>query len=190
MPPHDSLTYAEFGHRFFALAVTRERILAGVAGLAGNRIEFGPKGVGPGRLAQVTAIGEVGVATVEPSAGELIAFSLGVPVDLDLVVDLGVDQHRFAVDVTVGLTITARAADPLRVVIDVEPPTKDDVTVAVKAAGVRASILQRVAGVDDEIRRFVAKYVARELDKPHIKKARDIDVAERIDSGWRRAAGV
>ena len=41
-----------------------------------------------------------------------------------------------------------------------------------KAKGLRASVLQRVAGVEGELRRFVARYVARELDKPHVREAR------------------
>jgi hypothetical protein len=31
----------------------------------------------------------------------------------------------------------------------------------------------------------VARYVTREIDKPHIRKARDIDVAARIDGAWK-----
>ena len=48
----------------------------------------------------------------------------------------------------------------------------------------RAAVLQRIAGVDREIRRFVARFVARELDKPHVRAARDIDVAGRIERAW------
>jgi hypothetical protein len=70
------------------------------------------------------------------------------------------------------------------VVIDVDTPTWRDVTVAIEAEGLRAAVLQRVAGMDREIGRFVAKFVARELDKPHIRAARDIDVAARIDGAW------
>ena len=54
-----------------------------------------------------------------------------------------------------------------------------------EAEGLRAAVLQRVAGIEREIGRFVAKYVGRELDKPHIRKARDIDVAARIDGAWK-----
>ena len=53
-----------------------------------------------------------------------------------------------------------------------------------EAEGVRAEVLRRVGGIDREIRRFVAKYVAREIDKPQIQAARDIDVAARIDKAW------
>ncbi len=59
-------------------------------------------------------------------------------------------------------------------------------TVTVEAVGLRASVLQKAAGIDAEIRRFVARFVAKELDKPHIREARDIDVAARIDHAMRR----
>ncbi len=41
-----------------------------------------------------------------------------------------------------------------------------------QAEGIRASIMQRVANVEGELRRFVARYVAREVTKPHIALAR------------------
>jgi len=181
----DRITYAEFGERFFAHAVTEARIVGALSGLAGDRIEFGPIGAGPGKLAKVSAVGELGVASAAPLDAEHVAFRLTIPVALDLHIDLGVDEHTFHAAIAVGLTLTARAADPLRVVIDVDPPTWRDVTVEVEADGVRAEVLRRVAGIDREIRRFVAKYIAREIDKPHIRAARDIDVAARIDGAWK-----
>ncbi|RZS37665.1 hypothetical protein EV193_105223 [Herbihabitans rhizosphaerae] len=179
----DYCSYEEFGRRFFEHAVTEERILGAVAGLAGEPIEFGPIGAGPGKIAQVSASGKVGAATVRPLTREHVAFLLTIPVDLLLTINLG-GAHRFRADVEVRLTITARAAEPLRVVIDVEPPTKENVVVSVRAEGLRATMMRYAASVDEEIRRFVAKYVAREIDKPKIKAARDIDVAARIDGAW------
>jgi hypothetical protein len=86
---------------------------------------------------------------------------------------LGGQDHRFHADVSVGLKLTARAAEPLRVVIGVEPSTRRDVMVSVDPEGLRATMLQRVAGI--EIQRYVATYIAREITKPQIKRARDID---------------
>ncbi len=182
----DRVSYADFGAGFFEHAVTETRIVGALSGLSGDPIEFGPIGAGPGRLAQVSASGEVGSASADRLDGEEVAYRLLIPVSLDLCIDLGVDQHRFHADVTVGLRLTARAAAPLRVVIDVDKPTWRDVTVALRAEGLRATVLQRVAGIDREIGRFVARFVARELDKPHIQAARDIDVARRIDRSWVR----
>jgi hypothetical protein len=183
---HDDprVPYAVFGERFFEHAVTQERIVGALGGLAGDPIEFGPIGAGPGRIAHVTASGVVGRGVAARVPGDEIAFRLTIPVALDLQIDLGMDHHRFHADVAVGLNLHARAAEPLRVVIDVDPPTWRDVSVEVKAEGLRAGVLKRLAGIDREIGRFVARFVRRELDKPHIRAARDIDVAARIDGAW------
>lgn len=185
----DYTTYAAFGQRFFEHAVSEERILGALGGLAGDEIDFGPIGVGPARLAKVSAHGEIGQSSIERLEGDEVAFLLTIPVDLLLHLDLGVDQHRFKAAVRVNLHLTARAADPLRVVIDIEPPTKQNVHVKVEGDSLRASLLQLVAGIDGEIRKFVAKFVAKEIDKPHIRAARDIDVGARIDAAW-AARGV
>lgn len=183
--PEDDFSYAEFGAAFFEHAVTAERILGAVSGIAGDPIEFGPIGAGPGKIAKVRASGLVGQADARRMPGELVAFRLTIPVDLRLHVDLGVDEHEFRTKLRVGLTLTARAAPPLRVVIDIDEPHSKDVLVDVEAGTRRGAVLQILAGVDREIARFVARYVAREIDKTHIRDARDIDVAARIDGAWR-----
>jgi hypothetical protein len=181
----DRVPYAVFGERFFELAVTEERIARGVSGIAGDPIEFGPIGAGPGKIAQVRASGVVGEAAVQRLPRDEVSFRLSIPVNLDLHIDLGVDSHTFHAVVTVNLTLTARAAEPLRVVIDIDDPRTEDVDVQLEAETMRGGLLQRVAGIDREIGRFVARYVRRELDKPRIRAARDIDVAARIDGAWK-----
>ncbi len=165
--------------------MTEARIVGALRSIAGDPIKFGPIGAGPGGIAKVSADGVVGLASAEAVAGDLVAFRLVIPVDLDLRIAIGPDHSRFHADVEVALQLTARAAHELRVLIDVEPPTSKDVTLQLKADGVRADILGRVAGVDREIRRFIAKYVGREIDKPNIRKAREIDVAARIDGAYK-----
>jgi hypothetical protein len=181
----DRITYAHFGERFFVHAVTVERIARGAGGLAGEEIAFGPIGAGPGKMAQVSATGVVGEPGCQPRDGGELTFALTIPVELDLEIDLGVDTHRFHAQVAVNLALTARAAAPLRVVIDIDEPTEQDVEVKLEAKTLRGGLLQRIAGIDREIGKFVARYVQRELDKPHIRAARDIDVAARIDGAYK-----
>jgi hypothetical protein len=181
----DLIGYDEWGMRFFEAAVTEERILAGVNAMAGQQIDFGPLGVGPGRVAKVTAVGEIGTATGRRTSTDPVQFDVRLPVALRFKLDLGVDVHRFNADVEVPLRMTARAREDLAIVIDVEPPTKDDVTVALKAQGLRATVVQYAANVDGELRRFIAKYVSRELDAPKIVAARVVDVGAALE----RAAG-
>ncbi|WP_067436260.1 hypothetical protein [Nocardioides jensenii] len=178
------VSYEDFGRQFFATAVTAERILAGIGGLAGEPIEFGPIGVGPGRLAKVTATGSIGQPLTSPREGNLVAYRVELPVDLRLSIDLQLDTHRFDARLVVPLELTARAQQGCRIFIDALAPRADQVQVDLRASGMRASLLQRVAGVEGEIQRFVATYVARELEKPGIRAARTIDVARAIDSSW------
>lgn len=94
------------------------------------------------------------------------------------------DKQRFTVDGDIALRATARAAEPLTLVIDVAKPRPSDIAVHVTSKSVRGEILRIVAGVDTEIRRFVAAYVADEIDSPASQEAKVIDVAEAVASAW------
>lgn len=177
-------TYEEFGTLFFKAAVTRERIIGAVDGIAGKPIDFGPMGVGPGRIAQVTAKGQIGQATATELPGVPISYDLVVPVDLDFTINLQVEKQRFHAAVEVPLVVTAHATTDLRIIVDVTPPNPDELKLDLAADGLRAGLLGRIANVDGELRRFVAKYVARELEKPHIVATRNIDVGVSIDVAW------
>lgn len=182
--PPAYVPYATFGERFFELAVTEERLTAAVGTMAGDPIAFGPIGAGPGRVAQVSAAGEIGRATASRQPGEDVCFRLSIPVSLELLIVLGVDRHRFAATLDVTLMVTARAAEPLRIVIDIEEPTWRDVQLTVEAGSRRATLLQRVSGLDRELATFVARFVAREIDKPRARAMRDIDVLAQIDAAF------
>ena len=177
-------TYEEFGARFFEAAITPERVLGAVDSVAGQPIDFGPMGVGPGRIARVMAKGQIGEATATKVPGIPITYHLVVPVSLDFTVDLQVEKERFHAEVEVPLTVIAHATRDLRIVVDVTPPNPDELELDLSAATLRAGLLQRIANIDGELRRFVAKYVARELEKPHIKATRNIDVGVSIDVAW------
>ena len=82
------------------------------------------------------------------------------------------------------MIVTAHATTDLRIVVDVTPPNPDELKLDLEADGLRAGLLGRIANVDGELRRFVAKYVARELEKPHIVATRNIDVGVSIDVAW------
>jgi len=175
------ISYADWGTRFFTTAVTTDRVLAGVNVLAGQPIDVGPMGVGPGRLVKVTARGAIGSAVGERTSVSPVTFRMDLPVSLEFVIDLGMDKHRFVADIVVPLTLVAHAHADLRIVLDVVPPSTDQVVIRLKAQGLRASITQHAANVEGELRRFVAKYVARELTKPYVRAACTIDVSGAID---------
>lgn len=170
-------TYETFGLRFLQHAVTVERITDGVSGLTGQPIEFGPLGAGPAKIAKVRANGRIGAPRVHRMFDdEPLRFRLNIPVDLWFTVALPATEHRFTADVDVELRLTARVAEPLRVVIDVDPPDRKDITVALRSEGLASTVLSMVAGMDYELKRFLVRYIAREIDKPHIRQARDVDL--------------
>lgn len=174
------ISYREWGERFFATAVTTERVLHGVNVLAGRPIEVGPIGVGPGRLAKVVARGRIGNATGERYAEDPVAFHVSLPVTLDFSLDLPMGRQRYDAELTVPLTITAQAREDLAIVLDVAPPAAADIGVRLEAKGLRATLTQYAADVEGELRRFVAKYVARELGQPHVQRATLIDVGAAV----------
>lgn len=181
----DLIEYGEWGERFFEFAVTEERVLAGVNAMAGQPIDVGPMGVGPGRVAKVTARGEIGTAVGARTSTSPVHFDVRLPVKLEFELDLGIDVHRFGADIEVPLRLTAHARDDLAIVIEIEPPRSNEIQLDLHAQGLRASLTGRVANVEGELRRFIAKYVGRELAKPKIQAARVVDVAAAIN----RAAG-
>lgn len=177
----DYVDYADWGVAFFRSAVSADRVLAGINVLAGQPIDVGPLGIGPGRVVKIRATGAIGQAVGVRASEDPVSFRIDLPVSLEFAIDLGVDTHRFLADISVPLVLTARARRDLAIVLDVAPPTAEQVVVRVRAQGVRASITKRAANVEGELKRFVASYVVRELDKPYVMAARVIDVSGAID---------
>ena len=177
-----SVSYAEFGQRFFDLVVTADRLADTLAGLSGRPLEIGPVGAGPGKIARVTVTGSIGKAAAVREEGEPLRFRVALPLEIDLLVQLPGQDARFHGVVTVAIALVARAVAPLRVVFDVTPPEPGDVEVDLVADGVRAGLLRAAAGLDEEMKRYVARYVATELDKPKARAARELDLLARIDS--------
>ena len=180
----DYVTYEDFGRRFFELAVTEERVAAAFAEIAGDEFEMGPMAQGPAGLARVTAKVKIQQPHVRRTLGDTITFAIRIPLIIELVIDLWLDKQRFVIDGDIALRATARAAQPLLIVIDVAKPRPSDIAVHVPSRSVRGEILRILAGVDGEIKRFVAAYVAEEIDSPASQQAKIIDVAEQTVSAW------
>jgi hypothetical protein len=189
-PEVDYITYEEFGRRFIEHAVSAERVRGALSELAGSSFQFGPIGAGPGRIAKISADVDLGDIEVERFVLEEVNFELVIPIKVHLVIDLALDVHRFDVDGNVHVRLRARTAAPLRVIVEVEPSKKKDVRIDVAPQTIRGGLLRIVASVDQEIKRFVVKYINKEIEKPHIQAARDIDVADRIDKAWAHSAST
>lgn len=178
------ISYEQWGVDFFARAINQERVLGAVNAIAGQPIEFGPIGMGPGGLAKVRAYGEIAAASASRERGDQMSYRVLLPVDLNVEVDLQVDTQRFEAELLVPLTVTAVAHTGVRIRIEIDPPRSRDVQVDLRAQNARASVLQRLAGVEAEVRRIVVDYVRRELEEPRVRDLRVIDVSRAIEEVW------
>jgi hypothetical protein len=181
---YEYMTYEEFGRRFFEIAVTEERVGGAIAAIAGDAFEMGPMGQGPGKFAKVTAKVRIQDPRVTRNVGEAITFAIRIPLEIDMVVDLRIDKPKFMVFGEIALSATARAAEPLLLILDVAKPRASDIAIHVTSKSLRAEVVRIVGGIDAEIRRFIAAHVSGEIDSPASQTAKIIDVADRLDAAW------
>lgn len=177
---------ADFGDRFLRLVLHKQRVLESIDRVLGDRLELGPIGAGPGRrLARITVR-----CRFQPSYGEeldepdVLGFQVFVPVSVTFDLDLRVDTMSFDADLVLPLVVRMYVEDPLTIVWDITPPGEGDLVITVKTDQRRAAVLQRLTGLDGELRRFILRFIARELDKPHVRKATRIRLVEVIDGAW------
>ena len=185
MQGFEYVSYETFGRRFFEVAVTEERVGAAFAAIAGTQFDMPPMAQGPGKIAKVSANVTIKQPQVTRNVDDSITFDIHIPLLIDLLVDLRIDKQRFTVDGDIGLSATARAAEPLLLIVDVAKPRPSDITVHVSSKSIRGELLRVVAGVDGEIRRFIAQYVNDEIDTPESQAAQVIDVAQQLDQTWK-----
>ncbi|WP_245551108.1 hypothetical protein [Nocardia paucivorans] len=183
----DWIDYAEFGRRFFPRIVTRERVFEVVGRLSGRGIAVGPFRTGPRASAQVEVHGEIGAPELSERSVPVIStdvvdttavqFDLLVPVSLDITVDV-LKANHYRAELAIPLVLTARAAAPLWIVVEAEPPAPADIHMEFAADGLRAAALGAVAKIKKQVIGQVVRFVERELADP---TGRTVDVAERID---------
>jgi hypothetical protein len=105
-------------------------------------------------IAKVSANLKIHDPKVTRRLGDDITFVIHIPLSIDLLLDLRLDKQRFVVSGDIALRAAARTAEPL--------------------------LLRILAGVDGEIRRFVAE----EIDSPQSQAAQVIDVAHQLAQAW------
>jgi hypothetical protein len=183
MPNHDYISYGEWGRRFFELAVTPDRVAAAFSdNLAGREFSMDPIAQGPGGIAKVSAKVKIQQPRVTRTLGDLITFVIHIPLSIDLLLDLRLDKQRFVVAGDIALRATARAAEPLLLMVEIAKPRPSDITVNVSSTSIRGEVLRILAGVDGEIRRFIASYVADEVGAPEAQAAQVINVEQEVNS--------
>ncbi len=181
MQNHDYVSYEDFGRRFFEVAVTPDRVAAAFADIAGSEFAMEPIAQGPGGIAKVSAKVEIQDPRVTRKLGDLITFVIHIPWSTHFLLERPPYTPLFRVPGHCGFGAPARAAEPLLLIVDVSKPRPSDITVNVSSKSIRGEVLRILAGVDGEIRRFIAQYVADEIDAPHSQAAQIIDVATQLD---------
>ncbi len=187
MPADDEITemtYEEFGRKFFEVAVTEDRVGDAIADIAGDEFEMGPIAQGPGKIAKVTARVRIQKPRLTRHVGPMVTFAIRIPLEIDMMVDLRIDKPKFMVFGEIALRATARAAEPLLLILDVEKPRASDISIHVTSKSLRGELVRILGGIDAEIRRFIAAHVAGEIDSPASQKAKVIDVGATIDTAW------
>jgi hypothetical protein len=184
MNADEYMTYEEFGRRFFEVAVSEERVCNAIAAIAGDAFEMGPMGQGPGKIAKVSAKVSIMDPRVSRQLGDLITFAIRIPLEIDMVVDLRIDKPKFMVFGEIALRATARAAEPLLLILDVEKPRSSDISIHVTSKSLRGELVRVIGSLDAEIRRFISAHVSGEIDSPASQKAKVINVADSIDVAW------
>ncbi|MFL6157542.1 MAG: hypothetical protein ACJ72D_15720 [Marmoricola sp.] len=186
--PENALSYDEFGMRFMNLVLHRDRVMESINRVLGEDIKLGPIGAGPGRkVAKATANGTFGKAYGE-ALPDVVGYEVNLPVNVAFHLDLGVDMMRFDAAVLLPLRLTMELVEPLTILWHITPPHPDDVAIDVQSDNRRAAVLQKVTGLDGELRRFIVRFVERELEKPHVRKAMRIDLVTLIDNAWEHIA--
>ncbi|QLY32754.1 hypothetical protein [Nocardia huaxiensis] len=178
MTPSDEpiwIDYAEFGERFVAAAVTESRIESAVSGMAGRGMTIGPFGIGPAGLARFLAKGSIGKPTVI-RRGPHVHFDVMLPVKLRVDVHLGGQRLRLEAVVEIDLTLHARTADPLLVVIDIPPVTTRDVSFVMRAQAIGSAWELLLDPIAKLVQREVANRINAILADPDSRRGRIFDV--------------
>jgi hypothetical protein len=158
------MTYEQFGSAFVHEAVTPARISGVIRDLAGDVVKVGPMQAGPGGLASAVASGTVNDPVVEQTNDDPLAYTVSLPVDLKLDVNVAGTHHHYSAAATVKIGIAVRLEEPLSICIEPTAPTRNDVTVKVHAKGLQAKVLGRIGDIDNELRREIATYVKHRIE--------------------------
>ncbi len=178
------ISYERFGIEFITRAVTPERVAGAIRQIAGDAIEVGPMGAGPAGVAQVKATGRLGEAIVTTVPDDLLTFDAVIPIELDLEVLLALARHRYHGEMEISLRLTVRTAEPLILIIHVAELAPADVTISLQAAGMAASVLQRIGDMENEIKKVVARTVNERVHSDEAKAQREIDLLAIIEKAW------
>ena len=161
-----------------AAIATPERAVQDIGGLIGDRVAFGPVSAGPGGMATAHADGVVGRLRGR-RGGRAGRTEVHVPVDLDVIVEIGARTVPVEVAMTVRIGLDAcLAPEGDHIVVEVDELGPGDIAVESHARGVGGVLVRRLGNLDAEIRHHVIGYVTDLLDTPEARELRSIALDE------------
>lgn len=183
--PTTPTTYEQFGVQWIHRVLHKERILRTIDEVLGGQIALGPIGAGPGRaFASVSFVGTYRPTTGELVPGELLTYAIDLPISVVFELGLPMDRLTFNAEVVVPLVLVVHTEAPLKLRLELQTPTEDQIGLELKTDTRRGAMLRKVAGLDAELRRFLLKVLDTELAKDYVRKATHLDMDELIEEAW------
>lgn len=179
------IDYAHFGQSFFELAVTEERIRGAFKRLQEQPIEFGPRSGGPAGMARLHGHGQLLDPDIERQGTSPVQFAIRLPVSMRLTIAVAGVSYEFDAKLRIPLQLTAEARAPLVLFLAIEPPSESMIETALAPRQRSGLMFARMVGIREQIRRYAARQVAREIDSPRVQALCHVDIAERLERAWR-----
>lgn len=182
----EPISYAQFGDNWIRRILHLERILRTVEDVLGDRIELGPIGAGPGRaFASVSVLGKYRPTSGHAVLGEeLLTYAIDLPISVEFDLELPLDKLRFNAEVVVPLVLVVHTESLVRLRMEIRRPTEDQIQLQLQTDTRRGTMLQKIANLDAELRRFLLRVLDIELSKPYVQRAMNLDMEELIDASW------
>ena len=184
-----TISYEEFGRRFIEQVVTADRIETTLHGVVAGSFETGVRMAG----GLVKASGSGGVTRIvvdQLETDDILAFNALLHVELSLLLKISGVPYRYEGKGRITLELHAVATDDLSLFVEVPHVTDDDVVLELRPVGRVAAILDQLGGVNDQVRREIAKFVNARKEEPGALEQRRIDIAKTIDDEWERRTGA
>lgn len=181
----DPSSYERFGVQWIRRILNLERILRTVDAVLGDQIVIGPIGAGPGRaFASVSIVGRYQPTTGREVPAELLTYEIDLPISVVFDLDLPLDRLTFNAEVVVPLLLVVHTREPVRLRMEIITPTEDQIRLHLQTDTRRGAMLQKVAGLESELRRFLLRVLDTELAKPYVQRATELDMEPLIDQAW------
>ena len=183
MSGQKNLSYHSFGEAFLLNAVTPERVVTTVAKIAGDSVDIGPLRAGPAGAASVKATGTIGTPVADELAGDLLRYSVRLPVDLSLEVRVGAVGY-FKANGDIELRLAVRVVEPLTILIEVDPVRPADARFKLTPQGMSSKLLHKAGDVAGQLREHTAAYVNEQVARSDALRYMQIDLLPLIESTW------